>query len=394
MYRKTYVEINLDNISNNVKNIISKYGNYKYYIGMVKANAYNHGYYIVNTLIESGINYLAVSSLDEAMMIRKINKKIPILCTEIIDEDLIEVALDNNITLTIDNLDYLKKIGKKKCTIHIKLDTAMNRLGVKTKKEFNEIYDYISKNKNIYLEGIFTHFATPGIYDKYYDMQINNFKKITSDIDLSKIEIIHLTSSFSLLSHPKIEFENAVRIGTIMYGYDISLDDYRDTLMDNMRKARDNYLIKKYNISPVIRGVKIDLKPAFKIKTNVMEIRNVKKGEILGYGNHIINENTKIAVLPIGYDEGIGTKTYNRYVLINGKKYEAIGPICMCMMFVKVDDSVKKCDEVTILGDALTLGYMSRLKNSTIQETLINVGKTLPKVYIKKGKIVKEISEV
>ena len=86
MYRHTYVEINLNNISDNIKNIIKKYPDYKYYIGNVKGNAYGHGYEIVNTLVDSGINYLAVSSLDEAISVRKINKTIPILCTEIIEE--------------------------------------------------------------------------------------------------------------------------------------------------------------------------------------------------------------------------------------------------------------------------------------------------------------------
>ena len=90
MYRKTYVEVDLDNIGNNVKNIIKKYNDYKYYIAMVKSNAYGHGMYIVNTLIENGINYLAVSSLEEAIMIRKYNKNIPVLCSEIIDLDSID----------------------------------------------------------------------------------------------------------------------------------------------------------------------------------------------------------------------------------------------------------------------------------------------------------------
>ena len=71
LYRKTYKEINLDNLSFNVRNILKKYNNYKYYIGMVKADAYGHGMYIVNTLIKAGINYLAVSSINEAMDIRK-----------------------------------------------------------------------------------------------------------------------------------------------------------------------------------------------------------------------------------------------------------------------------------------------------------------------------------
>ena len=384
MYRKTYVEINLNNIENNVKNIIKKYNNYKYYIGMIKSNAYGHGYYIVNTLIEAGINYLAVSSLDEAVEVRKQNTQIPVLCTEIIDENLIDIALENNVTLTIDNINYLKKLNEKKCTVHIKLNTGMNRLGVKTYEEFNNIYNYIKQHNNIYLEGIYTHFGTPGINDKNYDLQIENFKNITKNIDLNSIPIVHLSSSFALLAHPKIEFENAVRIGTIIYGYDISLKSYGNSIRDKLVKLRNDFFIKKYKISPVIRNVKIDLKPAFKIKTNVMEIRNVKKGEIIGYGNEKIKEDTKIAVLPIGYDDGIGMNVSNRFVLINNKKYNAIGVICMCMMFVSIDDSVKLYDEVTIIGDSLSLGYMSRLRNSTIQETLINAGKQLERVYVKK----------
>ena len=80
MYRKTFVEVNIDSLKENVSNIIKKYNNYKYYIAMVKSNAYGHGYYIVNDLIESGINYFAVSSLEEALEIRKYNKDIPVLC--------------------------------------------------------------------------------------------------------------------------------------------------------------------------------------------------------------------------------------------------------------------------------------------------------------------------
>ena len=388
MYRNTYVEIDLDNLSYNVKNIIKKY-NYKYYIGMVKSNAYNHGYKIVDTLVESGINYLAVSNIDEAIEIRKYNEDIPILITEIIDSDLIEVAIKNNITLTVDSLDYLKKI-KSKCRVHIKLNTGMNRLGVSSRKEFNILYDYISNSNNISLEGIYTHFSTPGINDKYYDEQIRKFKEIIKDIDINKIPMIHLSSSFSLLNHPKIDIENAVRLGTIMYGYNVSLNEYGNDIRSKIKKIRDNYLIKKYNISPVLRGNHIEVKPAFKIKTNVMEVRKVKKGDILGYGSKVL-EDTKVAVLPIGYDSGIGDNINDRYVLINNKKYKCIGSICMCMMFVSVDDSVKVGDSVTILGDELTLGYMSRLNNSHIQKTLTTVGVNLRKVYTKNGKVVSDI---
>ena len=385
MYRKTYMQIDLDILSNNIKNIIKKYNDYKYRIAMIKSNAYSHGFYIVNTLIEAGINYLAVSSLDEALIVRGINKDIGILCTEIIDLDVINVAIKNNITLTIESLEYLKRI-KSKCKIHIKLDTGMNRLGVKTKEELGEIIKFLKNNKDIYLEGIYTHFATPGINDPYYDIQLNKFRQMTSDIDLSKIDIIHLSSSFMLLNHPKIKEENAFRIGTLLYGYDVTLDEYGTDIKSSIRKIRDNYLIKKNNISPVLRNTSIDVKPCMSIYTNVMSIRDFKSGDILGYGGKKIFKDTKIAVLPIGYEDGIGTNNNGRYVLINGKKYNAIGPVCMCMMFVEIDNNVKVGDKVTILGDEITLGSISRLKHEAIQETLVSLGNRMPKVYIKNNK--------
>ena len=131
MYRKARIEVNLDNIGFNARNIVEKFSEYKYHIAMVKANAYGHGMYVINEMINSGINYFAVSSLEEAMQIRKYNKEIPVLCTEIIDLDCIKVAIDNNITLTIHDYDYLEQIAKskKEIIVHIKIDTGMHRIG-------------------------------------------------------------------------------------------------------------------------------------------------------------------------------------------------------------------------------------------------------------------------
>lgn len=392
MYRKTFIEINLDNIIKNVKTIIKKYPDYKYYIGMVKSNAYGHGMYVINEMINNGINYLAVSNLEEALDIRRFNKDIPVLCVEPIELDSIDVAIKNNVTITIHDIDYFKKLNnqiKKKIKVHIKIDTGMNRLGIKDKDEFNEIVKLIKENDNIYLEGLFTHFATPGVSDKFYDNQISRFKYITSDIDLSKIDIIHLSSSFIMLAHPKIEIANGVRCGTILFGYDIAPKKLNNSPKNILRKIRNSYLIKKYNISKTYENVDIDLKPAFKVKTNVIQIKKIKKHEKVGYG--ILYEAQKdeiIATLPIGYDDGIGINHENRYVLINNKKYKAVGEISMCMMSVLVDESVKVGDSVTIMGDSITLGMMSRLNNTSIHNTLVNIGKVLPRIYKKDNKIV------
>ncbi len=107
MYRKTFVNIDTTVLENNIKDIKKKYPDYKYYIGVVKNDAYHHGIDVIPSLIEGGINYLAVSSLDEAMEIRAKFEDMPILILEPINLEFIKVVLDNDITITIDNLDYL-----------------------------------------------------------------------------------------------------------------------------------------------------------------------------------------------------------------------------------------------------------------------------------------------
>lgn len=114
MYRKTYLEVDCDKLKNNIKDIKSNYNNYQYYIGVVKANAYGHGNFVIESLIEGGINYLAVSSLEEAINLRKYNIEIPILVLEPIDVEYLEVCVKNNITVTISSLNYFKLACKKK----------------------------------------------------------------------------------------------------------------------------------------------------------------------------------------------------------------------------------------------------------------------------------------
>lgn len=385
MYRKTYVEVDLSILKNNIKSIIKKY-KYKYNMVMVKSYAYGHGYGIVNTLVEAGATHLTCSSLDEAILIRKENKSVPILCVEVIDKEHLLEAYKHNISITITNINYLKEVIKlnKKFTVHIKVDSGMNRLGVKDKGELLEIYNLCKDN--IYLEGIFTHFATPGINDKYYNEQLSNFKKITSLIDLKRVKIVHLPSSFPTINHKKIDIANGMRIGLISYGYDISLPNYSNSLKDHLRKIRDRFYQRKYKISDIIRGTKLDIKPCLKIKTHVMEIRKVKKGEFIGYGaEYIAKKDILAATLPIGYGDGIGFNN-NRKVLINNKKYNAISRMSMCMMSVRVDENVKLGDEVTILGEDLTLGYLARLENKSIHYMLSNISLELERIYINKEK--------
>lgn len=379
MFRKTYVKIDNKVLTNNVKEIISTYNNYKYYFGVVKANAYGHGDYVVNDLIKGGINYLAVSSLEEAISIRNYNKEIPILCLEPIDLSYIKEIQDNDVTITIEDIEYVKKLLDLKLTkelkVHLKLDTGMSRLGFTNKEELEEALRLLKENKNILLEGIYTHIATSGISDIYYDKQISTFEYLTKDINLKEIPIVHIGRSMTLVNHPKLECVNGVRLGICMYGFNNSIPT-----PTGLRKIKRDRLLKKLNISETTLTNNLNLKTAFTLYTEVMSIRKIKKGSFVGYGaGYIANEDIIVATLPIGYVDGMSKSM--KYVSINNKKYNIIGEICMDMTMIKIDDTVKLHDKVEIFGNNITIKEVSRNIGTNAYHVLTRITTRVPRVY-------------
>lgn len=384
MYRKTYVIIDEDKLKNNIKEIKAKYDNYKYYIGVVKNNAYNHGIKIINSLIEGGINYLAVSSLEEALDARKYNSKIPILCLEVIDLDYIYDCINNNVTITVESLEYLEKLNKIKLDfpikIHLKLNSGMNRLGISEVKEVNKCVSIISENKKLILEGIYTHFATSGISDKYYDDQMKKFQELTKDIDLTTIPIVHLGRSLTLVNHDKPDFVNGIRLGIIMYGFSQSIKE--DTsLRGKLRAIKRKKLIKKFNISKTYLTNDLNLKTAFSLYSNVMTIKKVKNKEFVGYGaNFFADRDIKVAIIPIGYADGVTIKYKN--VSIKGKKYQIIAD-SMDMLMVKVDNTVKIGDKVEIFGENISIREASRNNGCNSYRLFNMITNRVPRIYKK-----------
>ena len=345
MYRNTYAKINLDNIKNNVNKIISNYNDYKYYIGVVKADTYGHNSSeVIKSIIDGGCNYLAVSSLDEALEIRK-DFSIPILCLGIIDTKYIDVCIENNIDITIPNINYFNEIKDKKVTCHIKIDTGMNRLGIKEKNEVNEIFNTTS---NITIKGIYTH-----IYEASNSIntnkQIDKFKELTNDIDLSKIEIVHIAQSDTLINYPKIDFCNGCRLGIIMYG----LTDSNLELLDTIE-----------------------------LISEVIDIKKIKKDETVSYnGTYKAKEDELIGIISIGYADGVNRHLTGSYIYINDKKYQIIGNICMDMLMVKIDENVKIHDKVYIYKDINHIKYLSKYLDTIPYELICNISKRVPRVY-------------
>ena len=345
-YRNTYAKINLDNIKNNVKTIISNFTGYKYYIGVVKADTYGHNSKeVIKSIIDGGCNYLAVSSLDEAMEIRK-EFNIPILCLGIIDSKYIDICINNNIDITIPNISYFREIKDKKVTAHIKIDTGMNRLGIKEKEELNEIFN---TNTNINIKGIYTHIYE-ALDEENTNNQISKFKELTSDIDLNKIEMIHIAQSDTLINYPKIDITNGCRLGIIMYG----LTDSNLELLDTIE-----------------------------LISEIIDIKKLKKDETVSYnGTYKATTDELIGIVSIGYADGVNRKLTGAYIYINDKKYRIIGNICMDMLMVKIDENVKVHDKVYIYKDINHIKYLSNYIETIPYELICNISKRVPRIYM------------
>ena len=347
MYRHTYVYINLKHIRNNVKKIINKIDNYKYYIGVVKADSYGHyDNKVVKAIIEGGCNYLAVATLDEALEIRKEIKDIGILCLGIIPTNYLHFCEENNIDITISNYNYLNSIKDKNLKVHLKINTGMNRLGMNNSTDINKCISTI-KESNLTLQGIYTHMYKPDD-EKITIKQEQVFEELTKEVDLSTIPMVHLGASEYSLNYPKKDYANTTRLGIIMY-----------------------------NLVPN----NLNLEDTFKVESRVIEIHDLENGTVGYNGNYKVNGKEKIAVVPIGYADGIIRKNTGRDVFINDKRYQIVGNICMDMLFVKVDDAVKIHDRVEIIKDSNHINEIANYLETIPYEVICTISKRVPRVY-------------
>lgn len=350
MYRNTYMEVYLDNIKDNVSKIINTYSNYKYYFGVVKADCYGHGIETVQSIIDGGCNYLAVAMLEEALKIRKINSNIPILCLGNIKPEYLKICIENNITITINSLEYTEKLinyNLDNLKVHIKINTGMNRLGINNINELNNILNILGR-KNVYIEGIYTHIYEANNIDNT-NKQLDLFRNIVTHAKFN-FKIIHAQASDAITNYEKLDFINGCRLGIIMYGF----------------------------------NDKIKLKSTFKLISEVIQIHKINEQQTIGYnGTYKANSGDVIAVIAIGYDDGIIRKNKGRLVYINNNSYPIVGNICMDMLFVKVDETINLYDKVEIIKDINHVCEIANYLDTIPYEVLCLIGKRIPRIYKK-----------
>lgn len=292
---------------------------------VVKANAYGHGDDIVVNSIKNMVDFFAVACQTEALRVRQYTNK-PILILGEIEKSQIEKCLKNNISLSVSNektikqiLSVARKLGIV-AKIHFKINTGMNRLGFKDKDLFLRVYNKYKYEKYLQYEGIFSHIFDADCYEKTRK-QKQIFDEILTIINDDKI-IKHLASTSVTTKYKNMNYDMA-RIGIGLYNYSF-----------------DN----KWGLSPIMS-----------LKTKVVNIVNIKKGEYVSYGDGFKAERkTKVAVLKVGYADGYSRKLSNKgYVIINNNYCKIIGNICMDMMMVDVTNvKVKIGDDAILIGQS------------------------------------------
>ena len=376
--RPVWAEVDLDKLAHNMREIrrLSKSENI---IAVVKADAYGHGAVdIAPVLLQNGANRLAVAIQSEAVELRRSGIVCPIMILGFTPPNLIDNILKYDIEQTVYSYEFARKLSKmalkknKIAKIHIALDTGMGRIGYLPNDESAEEVYNISRLPNIILEGMFCHFSSADEKDKTYTYgQVKKYDDFYQKLKEKKvyIKIRHVANSAAIIDLPDTHYE-AVRPGIIMYGYYPS---------DEVNKE------------------KIDLKPIMTLKTNVVHIKTLPPGEYVSYGRKYKTERESIiATLPIGYADGYTRLLFQKgKVILKGKFAPVIGKICMdqCMIDVTSIRGVKIGDEVILIGEdennKFTADIVGELIGTISYEVVCMIGKRVPRVYIKEGKVVK-----
>jgi len=376
--RPTWVEINLDNLAHNIREIRKITKKDTLITAVVKANAYGHGSIeAAKVFLENGADRLAVATLSEAIELRKAKIYAPILVLGYIPKSQYSLAIKWNISQTIYNYESAKILSNisqdlgEKSIIHIKIDTGMGRLGFLPKDDSVEDIVKISQLPNLEIEGIFSHFSKADERDKGYTIyQFESFMDMVKKLDNRGvyIPIKHISNSAAIIDLPQYHLD-MIRPGIMLYGYYPSEEVDKDRIV---------------------------LRPAMTLKTKVSNIKKVPKGSYISYGGlYVTEKESKIATIPIGYADGFSRLlTSKAEAFVKGHRVPVVGRICMdqCMLDVSNVEDVDIDDQIVLFGyeeGQPTVEEIANKLNTNSYEVICMVGRRVPRVYIQDGQIIK-----
>lgn len=336
-------------------------------IAVVKADAYGHGVLpVCKAAYEAGIDFFAISRVKEGIELTKagFKNKIIVLGGTLASE--MPAIVEHGLIPTIYSIDQLKMLDKAnahnetKAGFHLKIDTGMNRLGVKGDKSLDEFLDVLDTLDNVSLEGVYSHFAVSDSDKEFTKKQLEAFIIVVEQINKRGY-------------NPKTHISNSA--ATQAYDY---------CKLDYVRLG-----IGMYGLNPQDKS-KINLKPVMSLCANIIHINNIEAGETVSYGRtYVATKKTKIAVLPIGYADGYPRNLSNKaQVLVAGKRCNIVGTVCMDHMMIDVTEiqNVATGDEVILIGklndEEITAKELADLAGTIHYEIVTGIQKRVGRVYI------------
>ena len=381
-YSRVYAKIDLDAIAYNMEQMKQNIRPETKVMAVIKADGYGHGAVQIAEMMERW-NYIwgfAVATLDEAVVLRTEGIQKPILVLGCVFPDQYMEMLKHEIRMNIYTEEMAESISRmaaregKTAYMHIKLDTGMSRLGFGINEQSAETIKRISKMPNVNMEGIFTHFTKADEKDKSFTKkQIQEFVWMTERLKEKNVRFTyeHCSNSAGIIDVPEANFD-IVRAGISTYGLYPSEE------------------VDKTNVK---------LKPALALKSHVAFVKEIERGTPVSYGGTFVaKEKMKIATIPVGYADGYPRSLSNKgYVLIRGKKAPILGRVCMDQFMVDVTqiEGVSFGDKVTMIGkdgnEILPVEVLSELSWRFNYEFVCDLGKRIPRVYVRDGKIAEQV---
>lgn len=378
-YGRIYATIDLDAIRSNMDSMQAKLSEGTKVIGVIKMDGYGHGAVPIAKELEP-LWYMygfATATAEEAMILRDAGIAKPILVLGYAFPWSYEEMIGHDVRAAVFREDMLGQLADasakagKKAKVHIKVDTGMSRIGIRPDEAGLEFVKKALENPAIEVEGIFTHFAKADEADKAPARnQLALFREFIGNIEAETgyvIPLCHCSNSAGMIGLREADMD-AVRAGIAMYG-----------LWPSPEVAKDA----------------VELEPAMELKSRIVYIKNVEAGTEISYGGtYTAGEKRRIATIAAGYGDGYPRGLSNKgYVLIHGKKAPVTGRICMDQFMIDVTDipDAAEGDIVTLIGregeERITIEELGELSGRFHYELACCIGKRVPRVYLKSGKI-------
>ena len=362
--RQTIARVHLDVYRRNVQALRNALGPQVKLMAVVKSNAYGHGLVqIAHAAQEEQVDFLAVALAEEGVILRQAGISLPILVLEGLSRATTQEAVLYDLTLTVHTEDHVRyadeaaKAAGKTANVHLKLDTGMNRIGIKDKSELPAILDLLYMMPRVRLRGAFTHFACADSKDqRMTEMQLQRFSDMLGLLPQGLL--LHASASAAALLRPDARF-SMVRAGISLYGY-----------------------------PPVPSNV--PLKPILSWVTEIIHLKEIGPGDSVSYGATMTADRPmKVATLAVGYGDGYHRVLSNKAeVLIGGRRCRVLGTICMDQMMADVSqvEQVAIGDTAVLIGkdgqEEITADELAALAGTISYEVLLSISSRVPRVYL------------